>query len=320
MKSSTNTAGSASAREIQSLEKSGQWLLVTGGVLLGTIGIFVEEAAQHPLITVWFRCVFGALALLLWGVITGRAKELRLFGTSYRVAVFTGVLMAVNWVLFFAAMSRTSIAVATVVFHIQPFWVMIFGLLFLRETVSLLQWAATLVALCGLVLATGLTTETLTIGVIDEEYILGLVLCLIASLFYAGVTVIAKTEKRMSSFSLAWWQCAVGAVLFAWTPWLVGWPTQTSAWPWLMGLGVVHTGLAYAILFAGMAKLTLGKVALLQFIYPLTAVLLDWFIYGRALDTLQLIGVALMVLALWTINAIKLMDSFIKIDNSKEHL
>jgi drug/metabolite transporter (DMT)-like permease len=282
-------------------ERSGQWLLVMGGVLLGTIGVFVEEAGQHPLITVWFRCIFGALALLFWGFAMNRSKELRLHGRDFWVAVVTGVLMVVNWGFFFAAISRTSIAVATVVFHIQPFWVMIFGLWFLRERVSPAQWAAVLLALGGLILATGLSFEDFRVGTIDDEYVIGLMMCLVGSLSYAAVTIIAKTERRMTSFALAWWQCTVGAVVLAWVPLAYGWPNQTSAWPWLVGLGVVHTGLAYAILFAGMAKLSLAKVGLLQFIYPLTAVAVDWMIYGRVLDSTQLAGVGLMAIALWTI-------------------
>ncbi|MBY0411018.1 MAG: EamA family transporter, partial [Burkholderiaceae bacterium] len=59
-------------------ERSGQWLMIAGGVLLGTIGVFVEEAGQHPLVTVWFRCVFGALALVAWCLATGRGRELLL--------------------------------------------------------------------------------------------------------------------------------------------------------------------------------------------------------------------------------------------------
>ena len=71
------------------------------------------------------------------------------------------------------------------------------------------------------------------------------------------------------------------------------------------GLGVIHTGLAYTILFAGMAKLTLAKVALLQFVYPLTAIAVDWLIYGRVLDSAQMLGVGLMAIALWTIRVVK---------------
>lgn len=282
-------------------ERDGQWLLIAGGVLLGTIGIFVQEAGQHPLVTVWFRCVFGALALLLWGLATGRMGELRLKGRSWWVVCATGCLMILNWALFFAAIPRTSIAVATVVFHIQPVWVIVFGALFLREAVSPSQWVATLVALCGLVLTTGLVDEMQLVASGGSEYVLGLLMCLGSSLTYAAVTLLAKTEQVVSSFALALWQCVVGTVALVWVPFVFGWPEQASAWGWLAGLGVLHTGLAYDVLFAGMARLALGKIAVLQFVYPLTAVLVDWCVYGRTLSSVQLAGVVLMALALWTI-------------------
>lgn len=282
-------------------ERDGQWLLIAGGVLLGTVGVFVEEAHQHPLVTVWFRCAFGALALLAWGLATGRLNQLRLEGRSWAVACATGCLMILNWALFFAAIPRTSIAVATLVFHIQPVWVIVFGALFLREAVSLGRWMATLVALCGLALTTGLVDEMALITSSGTEYTMGLLMCLGGSLSYAAVTILAKTEQIVSSYALALWQCVVGAVVLVWVPFVFGWPEQVSAWAWLAGLGVLHTGLAYAVLFAGMARLALGKIAVLQFVYPLTAVLVDWCVYGRTLSTVQLAGVALMALALWTI-------------------
>ncbi|WP_394788176.1 DMT family transporter [Rhodoferax sp.] len=282
-------------------ERHGQWLLVAGGVLLGTIGVFVEEAGQHPLVTVWFRCVFGALALGLWGAASGRLHELRLRGRSWWVAAATGGLMLLNWALFFAAISRTSIGVATVVFHIQPIWVMVFGAWLLREKVAPRQWAATLLALCGLALTTGLLNGFAWSTAVDGSYGVGLLMCLGGSLSYAGVTLLAKTERTVTPFALAWWQCAVGVLLLAWVPYAYGWPQPASSWAWLAGLGVFHTGLAYAILFTGMARLAIGKIAVLQFVYPLTAVLVDWLVYGRTLQPLQLAGVVLMALALWAI-------------------
>ena len=295
----TNTA------EIYAREQSGQWFLIAGGVLLGTIGVFVEEAAQHPLVTVWFRCAFGALALLFWGLLTGQLKDLRLRGQCLGVAIITGILMILNWALFFAAISRTSIAVATVVFHIQPFWVILFGVCFLRESVSPQHWIATLVALCGLALSTGLLNDYSEAAAIGSDYVIGLVMCLAGSLSYAAVTVIAKTERRITSYALACWQCTVGMVVLAWTPLVFGWPEPITSWAWLIGLGVIHTGLAYVVLFNGMARLTLGKVALLQFVYPLTAVVVDWIIYGRTLDFIQIFGVGLMAIALWSLKRVK---------------
>ncbi|PJI97087.1 EamA domain-containing membrane protein RarD [Acidovorax sp. 69] len=288
-------------------ERSGQGLMISGGVLLGTVGVFVEEAGQHPLITVWFRCVFGAMALLAWCLATGRGRELLLQGRSRWVACATGVLMVVNWALFFAAIPRTSIAVATVIFHVQPIWVIVFGALFLREAVSRSQWLATVAALGGLVLTTGLLDGTAassntgtSIG-IGSSYMAGVLMCLGGSLCYAGVTLLANTQKSVSPFAMALWQCLVGAVALAWAPFVLGWPPLGAAWGWLLGLGVLHTGLAYVVLFAGMSRLGLGRIAVLQFVYPLTAVLVDWAVYGRTLSPVQLAGVVLMAAALWTI-------------------
>ena len=288
----------------QARERTGQWLMIAGGVLLGTIGVFVEEAGQHPLVTVWFRCAFGALALVAWCLATGRGRELLLRhqAKSRWVACATGVFMVLNWALFFAAIPRTSIAVATVIFHVQPIWVIVFGALFLREAVSPVQWMATLAALAGLVLTTGLL-DGIPVGTADGgAYLAGVLMCLGGSFCYAAVTLLAsRAPAPISPFALALWQCLVGAVLLAWAPLAFGWPHTAAAWAWLTGLGVMHTGLAYVILFAGMARLALGKVAVLQFVYPLTAVLVDWVVYGRTLSPVQLGGVVLMAAALWTI-------------------
>jgi drug/metabolite transporter (DMT)-like permease len=275
--------------------------MIAGGVLLGTVGVFVEEARQHPLVTVLFRCAFGALALLAWGLATGRVRELRERGRSWAVVVATGLLMVLNWALFFAAIPRTSIGVATIVFHIQPVWIMLFGPRVLREAVAPRQVAAMLAALLGLVLNTGLLGGDAAAW--GPDHVSGLLMCLAGSLCYAAVTILAKTEKVVTPFALAWWQCAVGTVLLLWVPLVHGWPQAPSSWAWLAGLGVLHTGLAYAILFAGMARLTLGRIAVLQYVYPLTAIVLDWVVYGRALDAVQLAAVGLMAGALLVVKA-----------------
>jgi drug/metabolite transporter (DMT)-like permease len=280
-------------------ERHGQWLMVAGGLLLGTLGVFIEEAHQDPLTAVWFRCAFGAGALLVWGALTGRLAQLRLTRAGLVAAVGAGLLVMINWALFFAAIERTSIAVATVVFHVQPLWVLAFGAWWLREPVTKRQCAAALVALAGLALATGLFEPGASGASWNERYVWGVLMCLGGSLSYAVVTLIAKCARAVSSFALAWWQCAVGATLLSWWPWVHGWPEAGAAWAWLAGLGVIHTGLAYVVLYAGMARLSAGRIAVLQFVYPAAAVLVDWAVYGRALSPVQGAGVALMGLALW---------------------
>src|SRR6185436_14138060 len=125
-------------------------------------------------------------------------------------------------------------------------------------------------------------------GATTPGYLWGLAMCLGGSLSYAGVTLIAKTLRGASSLALAWWQCVAGIVLLlAWPLWH-GWPAMGVAWVWLAGLGVIHTGLAYVVLYTGMARLPAGRIALLQFVYPATAVLMDWAVYDRALGAVQI--------------------------------
>jgi drug/metabolite transporter (DMT)-like permease len=293
-------AGAASWHAARS-ERRGVMLMVAGGLLLGTIGVFVEEAGQHPLTTVWFRCAFGLAALLLWGAFSGRLAELRLHGTALAAALAASVLMIANWALFFAALQRTSIGVATVVFHVQPLWVLALGAWWLHEKVSRRQVGAVLVALAGLALATGLLDPAALGRTQAPGYAWGLLMCLGGSLSYAGVTLIAKLARGVSSFALAWWQCAVGTAALAAWPLLLGWPSWGTAWAWLAGLGVIHTGLAYVVLYAGMARLSTGRIALLQFVYPAAAVSMDWLVYGRTLSALQIAGVALMAVALFAV-------------------
>jgi drug/metabolite transporter (DMT)-like permease len=296
--SAASPAASAPQHAAAGSERRGVALMVAGGLLLGTIGVFVQEAGQHPLTTVWFRCVFGLLALLLWGAFSGRLVELRLRGAAMTAALAASVLMIANWALFFAALQRTSIGVATVVFHMQPLWVLALGAWWLHEKVSRRQAAAVLVALAGLALATGLVDRAALGRTQSPDYVWGLLMCLGGSLSYAGVTLIAKLARGVSSFALAWWQCAVGTAALAAWPLVHGWPSWGMAWAWLAGLGVIHTGLAYVVLYAGMARLSTSRIALLQFVYPAAAVVMDWLVYGRTLGAVQIAGVALMGVAL----------------------
>jgi drug/metabolite transporter (DMT)-like permease len=285
-------------------ERHGVWLMVGGGLLLGTLGVFVEEAHQDPLTTVWFRCAFGAMALLIWGAFTRRLGELRLSRAGALAAIATGLLMILNWALFFAAIERTSIAVATVVFHVQPLWVIALGAWWLRETVTKRQVAAACVALAGLALSTGLLDTGFRLAPVDARFLWGVAMCLGGSLSYAAVTLIAKCVRGVGSYALACWQCGVGALALAWWPSVHGWPQDAAAWGWLAGLGAIHTGLAYVVLYAGMARLPAARIAVLQFVYPVAAVLVDWLVYGRALSPVQIAGVAAMGLALrWTKSA-----------------
>lgn len=269
-------------------------------VLMGTMGVFVAQAALDPITTVFYRCVFGLATMALYCAYQGYFRSQRFTRRLVGLALLSGVLMVSQWVFFFGALQSIGIAVATVVFHVQPFWVILLGAAIFRERVGVAKSTWIVVAFVGLALAAGIGWNTLSA---DRAYLVGIAYTLIASVLYAGVTLIAKALGALRPHLLTMIQCAVGVVTL---PWLApaGALTHVNVhqWGWLAGLGILHTGISYALIYGAVPKLPVPVIAVLQFIYPLTAVLVDWLVYGRALTPLQGFGVVLIVLASLGVN------------------
>jgi drug/metabolite transporter (DMT)-like permease len=213
-------------------------------------------------------------------------------GALGRVVLAAG-LVVLSWVVFFAAIQRLSVGLATVVFHVQPLCLMLAGAWWLGEPLPRARIAAVVLALLGLALATGLFGGGAAVSVV------GVALCGVAVAGQTLVGLLLRARTPVPPLALAWWQCAVGSLVL-W-PWLLlgGWPAWGPAWGWLAALGIVHTGLAYVLIYGGMSRLTTSRSALLQFVYPAVTLLCDALVYERWLSPAQLLGVSLMALALW---------------------
>ena len=92
--------------------QQGALTLASGGLLMGTLGVFVEEARLGALTLVFFRCLFGFLSLAAYCAWQGYFARRHFTRRTVLLATLSGVLMVTQWVGFFDAIHRTSIAVA----------------------------------------------------------------------------------------------------------------------------------------------------------------------------------------------------------------
>ncbi len=76
---------------------------------------------------VFWRCLIGALTLLVF-IVLSRQPFSRLTRFTLALAVIGGAALVVNWLLLFAAYSRISIGMATVVYNTQPFMLVLMGM------------------------------------------------------------------------------------------------------------------------------------------------------------------------------------------------
>ncbi len=261
--------------------------LAVAMAIIGTVGAFVVETGLDPVTVVFWRCVFGSLFLAAWCLIRGFLPDRSLSMRGLVTAALVGVCIVMSWVAFFASFGVTTIATTTIVYHIQPFFVVLIGVIFLGERASLAQMLWIIGAFVGVILASGAVGLSSTV---NARWFLGIGLTLLAALLYAISTILAKQLGRQRPEVTALCQTLTGVVLLA--P-FSGYSIPSSSWGWLAGIGIFHTGVAYVLMYAAYPRLGTPVIAILTFIYPLVAILIDWSIYGHALSVLQGIGLVL---------------------------
>lgn len=263
-------------------------------LISGTIGWFVLVSGQPVLDVVFWRCVFGAGALLLICGAFGFLRKDILTSRRFLLAVLSGVAIVGNWVLLFASYSRASIAIGTAVYNVQPFILVGLAALFLGEkiTAQKLSWLA--LAFVGMLAIVSAHGEQ---GAVGSDYLLGIALALGAALLYAFAALLIKHLSGTPPHLIALIQVCTGVLLLA--PWahFDALPQQPSAWASLVTLGVLHTGVMYVLLYGAIQKLPTALTGALSFIYPIAAIAVDWLAFGHRLQALQWLGVAAILLA-----------------------
>ncbi|EKZ6391973.1 DMT family transporter [Klebsiella aerogenes] len=268
----------------------GVWQMSLAMIISGSIGAFVLLSGLPVIDVVFWRCLIGAVTLLLF-ILLSRQPFSRLTRLTLALAVLGGVALVINWLLLFAAYSRVSIGMATVVYNTQPFMLVLLSMI-LGERVSAVKWGWLLLAFGGVVI---LLSSELTPGH-GDNLVTGIALALCAAFFYALTAIIARKLQPLPAQHIAFIQVIVGTVMLL--P-LVHAPEFNGHFPWryLLILGIVHTGIMYQLLYSAIQKLPTPATGSLSFIYPLVAIVVDYLVFHHALTPLQLAGGVLILFA-----------------------
>ncbi|EOA2985356.1 DMT family transporter [Yersinia enterocolitica] len=268
--------------------------MIAAMLISGTVGWPVIASGQPAVTVVFWRCVFGAFAMLIACVMLGLLKRGVLTRQHIAIAIIGGITLVLNWVLLFGAYSYASISVATVTYHTQPFMLVGLGVLFFGEklTANTLGWL--LVAFGGMLFIIIGQQGAITLG---SDYLIGVVMALGAAFMYAITAAIIKRLKGLPPHLIVLIQLLVGAILLA--P-FVRWsdfPLPGSTWGLLLIIGVIHTGLMSSLLYGAIQKIPTSLVGALSFIYPVVAIFVDWLVFGHRLSVMQMVGASAILLA-----------------------
>jgi drug/metabolite transporter (DMT)-like permease len=188
---------------------------------------------------------------------------------------------------------RIGVSLATIVYQVQPFIVLVAGAILFQERLGLTKILLFLAALLGLVLATGIKLK-----MIDPGFLLGVGLTLLGATLYAGVVLVGKGLKSVKPEIVIFIQCAEGVLIVPIVdPSILHTSIELRQWGWLSGLGVIHTALVYALIYHALPKLKSSAIAILTFIYPASAIFFDFVVYGRLVSPVQFLGLVIIALS-----------------------
>ena len=260
-------------------------------LIFGTIAIFVRNIELTSKEIAVLRGVIGSIFLLGVMLFSKEKTSFSAIKKNLPILVLSGLGVGANWIFLFEAYKYTTVSIATLSYYCAPIFVTIMAPIILKEKISLIKFLCVCTAMIGMLCIVGTNK-----GSIGEGYnhFLGIIYGLTAAVGYASVILMNKFIKGLKGVETTVTQLVFASIL------LLPYVMVTSgfdfskmtgiSWGYMIFLGIVHTGFAYALYFSSLKELKGQTIAVLSYIDPITAVLISALFLGEQLTMFQIIG------------------------------
>ena len=268
--------------------------LCTAMLIFGTIAIFRRNIPFSSALLAFSRGLLGGAFLLIF-VAVKRHRLAKIEEKQLALLVLSGAIIGVDWIFLFEAYNYTSVAVATMCFYMQPTIVILLSPVVFREKLSAKKWLCALAAIVGMVFVSGVAEGALP-GAQDAK---GIAFGLAAATLYAATVIINKKIEVEDAYEKTIVQLLSAAAVLI--PYLlltedfsaVTLDTRTVILVLIVGL--VHSGIAYALYFGNVNKLPAQSVAVLSYIDPVSSLFFSALVLHERLTALGIFGAALII-------------------------
>ena len=268
--------------------------LVASMLMFGTLGIVRRYIPLSSAMLAMCRGVLGSVFLIFFVLVRGGKLKLPECRTALRL-VLTGAIMGLNWMLLFEAYNYTTVAAATMSYYMQTTIVILLSPLVFRERLGAKRLACAGAAIVGMLFVSGVLSG----GAGQMQDIRGIIFGLGAAVFYATVIILNKKVVVEDIYAKTIIQLAGAALVMIPYVLITEGVPELALTPADIGLvllvGVVHTGVTYALYFGSMQRLRAQTVAILSYIDPVFALLLSAAVLHESLTPLGIVGAVLII-------------------------
>ena len=269
--------------------------LISSMTIFGTIGIIVRYTPIPSSIIAMIRGFMGMLFLLAVMLISRSGISFEKVKKKAVPLFISGGFIGINWILLFESYRYTTVATATLCYYMAPILVILLSPLLLKERLTAKKLICVIAALLGMVFVSGiLQSEGFSLSEIK-----GVFLGLGAALFYASVVLINKKLTDVPTYEKTAIQLGAAAVVILPYALITENFSEITFTPvaiiLICVLGILHTGIAYALYFDTIGKLSAQTAAIFSYIDPIVAIALSAILLREPLTTHSVIGAILIL-------------------------
>ena len=254
-------------------------------LLFGLNGVVASQIALASHEIVFLRTMIGSLLLIIvfyHGKGRFHIKEQK---RDYLFIILSGVAMGGSWMFLYEAYRKIGVSLSSLLYYCGPVIVMITSPFIFHEKLTRVKIVGFLCVLCGILLVNGKMAASTNAW--------GLFCGAMSALMYALMVTLNKQSKWVNGMENSVVQLTASFLTVAVfvgmkQAFVIHIPAQ--AWPWILVLGIVNTGIGCYLYFSPLSKLPVQTVAICGYLEPLSAVIFASLLLGERMTGLQIAG------------------------------
>jgi drug/metabolite transporter (DMT)-like permease len=273
--------------------------LFIGAALISLSPVWVRLVDVAPTVSGFYRVLIGGAALVIYLLVTRR--QLHLSKRAWWLLIAASVFLSLDLWFWHRSIIYIGPGLSTLLANFQVFFMMIAGIVFLRQVPRTAQIVAVPLALLGLAMIVGFDWATL-----PKDYQLGVILGLLTALAYACYLLTLRLIRESSSFRVPTREMAVVSMMcsvtLAVTVLAEGESLAFGTYEnlgWLVCYGVLSHCLGWLFIASSLSEVTAVEAGIALLLQPTLSFVWDVLIFGREMTMIELAGASLALIAIY---------------------
>jgi len=269
--------------------------LAIGVLCISFSPIFVKLAGVAPLGGAFYRVLVALICVTPYCIIK---KKLRVSKKQMIIALIAGIVFASDVAIWNLSLLKISATVSTLVANLAPVWVGLIGYFLFKMKSGRLFWIGTFIAIVGMVVLVGYQ------HILHLELNTGILLALLASLFYAIYILITKNIMAgIDVFSFMFYSMLGAAVFMLLVNLFMGnniIHLSTKVWLCFIGMGLICQLTGWLTINYSLRYLASTKVSIVLLSQTVFAALMAAAFLGERLALNEIIGSVIVLVGIAT--------------------